>query len=186
MQRLGLAELERLISPPMRRPKERLAAMRRQCSLAAVIFVIPSFIMSLCKPTCAFPSRIIPGTRGSGTRRVAIAHDCPPSNRLRVRASRRVLVVRGQGSCLSQMQTGVCPEGTSDNSPAFQRWVEASGGDKSRRDGRNPVPKPGSLSSLRDSIFIEPRNPALKRRAIFTMSLRDRGRSDALDFATPS
>jgi hypothetical protein len=81
-----------------------------------------------------------------------------PSGRLSVRACRRVRVVRGQRPCLSQIQTGVCPEGTSDPSPAFQRWVEVRRGDKSRRDGRNPVPKLDSLSSLRDSLGFEPRN----------------------------
>ena len=34
---------------------------------------------------------------------------------------------------------GPCPEGTSENSPAFQRWVLRSNDPKSRRDGREPA-----------------------------------------------
>jgi len=34
---------------------------------------------------------------------------------------------------------GLCPEGTFENSPAFQRWVLRLSHSKSRRDGRKPA-----------------------------------------------
>jgi len=52
-------------------------------------------------------------------------------------------------------------------------WAEHT--DKSRT-AENPTLKPDLLSSLRDSVISKPHHPALKRRAIFTVSLRDEGR----------
>ncbi|PWU21619.1 MAG: hypothetical protein C5B50_01285 [Verrucomicrobia bacterium] len=55
------------------------------------------------------------------------------------------------------------PVGTTDNSPAFQRWVADGPSSKSRRDGRS---EGEALSSLRD-LHHSPRTiPALKRWAI--------------------
>jgi len=42
------------------------------------------------------------------------------------------------GNCLAPVG-GRCPEGTFENSPAFQRWVSQSNDPKSRRDGREPA-----------------------------------------------
>jgi len=65
-----------------------------------------------------------------------------------------------------------CPEGTIENSPAFQRWVECQ-----------TVASPIGTTEVRSytSSFNRPFGtcdqagpfPALKRRAILTMSLRD-------------
>ena len=72
------------------------------------------------------------------------------------------------------------PEGTSDNSPPFQRWVRASEGIKSRRDGRkegrNTKAPCCILSSLRDSLGFRDCLPSVETLGYFRMSLRDNGR----------
>jgi len=67
----------------------------------------------------------------------------------------------------------VVPEGRHENSPAFQRWVLPWNAPKSRRDDRNPNPKPGFLSSLRDSFPIRPQ-PSVETLGYSRKSLRDK------------
>ena len=58
------------------------------------------------------------------------------------------------------------PEGHRENSPAFQRWVEAGRQASPGGTTENWVSISGFLSSLRDSGGRQPRDPALKRWAI--------------------
>ena len=72
------------------------------------------------------------------------------------------------------------PEGTSDNSPPFQRWVRTSEGIKSRRDGRkegrNSKALCRILSSLRDSLGFQDCLPSVETLGYSRMSLRDNDR----------
>jgi hypothetical protein len=65
----------------------------------------------------------------------------------------------------------ICAGGTPENSPAFQRWVRAREGSKSRRDGRKAVR--GSQPSLRD-LAVQGADPSVETLGYSQMSLRDR------------
>ena len=72
------------------------------------------------------------------------------------------------------------PEGTSDNSPPFQRWVRTSEGIKFRRDGRkegrNSKALCRILSSLRDSLGSQDCLPSAEALGYSRVSLRDNDR----------
>ena len=72
------------------------------------------------------------------------------------------------------------PEGTSDNSPPFQRWVRTSEGIESRRDGRkeglNSKALCRILSSLRDFLGFQDCLPSVETLGYFRVSLRDNDR----------
>ena len=86
------------------------------------------------------------------------------------------------GNCLAPLG-GRCPEGTFENSPAFQRWVSPSYDPKSRRDGRARPERHASRArriqpSLRDVCNTKlacPSPESFRGWAIVVASLRDEG-----------
>ena len=77
---------------------------------------------------------------------------------------------------VGRLATNICPGGTRENSPAFQRREAPRIGIKSRRDARDAgrAGAGGTQPSLRDFRRFAMKVPALKRRAISMLSLRDR------------